>query len=70
MRNNKLPGVTLDLANIDGSSALLIRDNLGIEMVMAAFVCYMAFVKDKIHPRKAYDGICIDTTWLTENGRN
>jgi len=28
-------------------------ENLGIEMVMAAFVRYMAFVKDKKYPSKA-----------------
>ena len=32
-------------------------------MVMDAFVRYMAFVKDKIHPSKAY----VDITWLTES---
>ena len=33
---------------------------------MFTFVRYMAFVKDIIHPSQAY----VDTTWLTENGRN
>ena len=49
-------------AHVDGLSALYIHENLGIEMVMEAFVRYMAFVKDKIHPNKAY----VDTTWFTE----
>jgi hypothetical protein len=44
--------------------ALFIHENLGIEMF--TFVRYMAFVKDIIHPSQAY----VDTTWLTENGRN
>ena len=66
MKNHKLSGLPLDSAHIDGLSALFVHENLGIEMVMPAFVRYMAFVKDKIHPSKAY----VDTTWLTENGRN
>ena len=66
MKNHKLSGLPLDSAHIDGLSALFVHENLGIEMVMPAFVRYMAFVKDKIHPSKAY----VDTTWLTENGSN
>ena len=66
MKNHKLSGLPLDSAHIDGLSALFVHENLGIEMVMPAFVRYMAFVKDKIHPSKAY----VDTTWLTENGCN
>ena len=62
-RNNKLSGLPLDSAHIDGLSALFIHENLGLEMVMDAFVRYMAFVKDKNHPSKAY----VDTTWLTES---
>ena len=62
-RNNKLSGLPLDSAHIDGLSALFIHENLGLEMVMDAFVPYMAFAKDKIHPSKAY----VDTTWLTES---
>ena len=61
-RNNNLSGLPLDSAHIDGLSALFIHENLGLEMVMDAFVRYMAFVKDKINPSKAY----VDTTWLTE----
>jgi hypothetical protein len=57
-----LLGLPLDSAHIDGLSALYIHENLGIAMVMEAFVRYMAFVKDKIHPNKAY----VDTTWFTE----
>ena len=49
--------------HIDGLSALYTHEKLGLEMVMDAFVRYMAFVKDKIHPSKAY----VDTTWLTES---
>ena len=34
--------------------ALFIHETLGIDMVMTAFVRYMAFVKGKIHPNQAY----------------
>ena len=46
---------------------MIIHENLGIEMVMDAFVRYvaMAFVKDKIYPNKAY----VDISWFTENWR-
>lgn len=47
-------------------ASVLDHENLGIEMVVAAFVRYMASVKAKIHPRKAK----VDTTCLPENGRN
>ena len=33
-----------------------------MEMVMEAFVRYLALVKDKIYPNKAY----VLTTWFTE----
>ena len=55
-------GLPLDFARIDGLSALFIHEQLRIEMVMEAFVHYMAFVKDKFHPSKAY----VDATWFTE----
>ena len=39
-------GMTLDSAHIDGLSALLIHDHLRIDMVMEAFVRYIAFVEN------------------------
>ena len=65
-QNNKLSGLPLDSAHIDGLSALYIHENLRIDMVMDAFVRYMAFVKDKIHPNKPY----VDTSWFTKKWRN
>ena len=56
----------LDSAHIDGLSALYIHENLRIDMVMDAFVRFMAFVKDKIHPNKPY----VDTSWFTKKWRN
>ena len=59
-----MSGLPLDSAHIDGLSALYIHENLGIEMVMDAFVryvaiyIYMVFVKDKIYPNKAYLDLC------------
>jgi len=47
-------GLPLDSEHIDGLSALFIHEQLGVEMVMEAFVRYVAFVKDKIHPSKVY----------------
>ena len=35
---------------------------LGLTMVMHAFVRYIVFVKDKVHPSKTH----VDTTWFTE----
>ena len=40
-------------AHIGGLSALYIHENLWIGTLMA-FVRYMAFAKDKLHPNKAY----------------
>ena len=65
-QNNKLSGLPLDSAHIDGLSALYIHENLRIDMVMDAFVRYMAFVKDKIHPNNPY----VDTSWFTKKWRN
>ena len=43
-RSSKLSGLSLDSAHVNGLSALYIHENLWIELVTDAFVCYMAFV--------------------------
>jgi hypothetical protein len=44
--------IDLFSAHVSGLSAFYIHGNLGIEMVMDAFVRCIAGVKDKINPNK------------------
>ena len=62
-RSNKLSGLPVDSAHIDGLSALFFQENLGLEGVMSAFARYIACAKDKRNPCKAD----VDTTWITLN---
>ena len=60
-RNNKLAGLSLKTAHVDGLSALYIHKNLGLEATMTAFAQFIANMTDQVSHVKCFE----DASWMT-----
>ena len=61
-RNNKLGGLSLKTAHVDGLSALYIHKNLGLEATMMAFAQFIAHMTDKVSHVKCFE----DVSWMED----
>ena len=53
-RNNKLSGLSLETAHVDGLSSLYVHSNLGLDCVLDAYTSYMRKMLDQLNPKKLF----------------
>ena len=53
-RNNKLSGLTLETAHVDGLSSLFVHSNLGLDCALDAYASYMSKMVDQMNPQKMF----------------
>ena len=56
-RNNKLSGLSLKTAHVDGLSSLYVHSNLGLECVLDAYASYMQKMLDQLNPNKMFQNV-------------
>ena len=56
-RNNKLSGLSLETAHVDGLSSLYVHSNLGLECVLDAYASYMQKMLDQLNPNKMFQNV-------------
>ena len=54
---NKLSGLGLETAHVDGLSALYVHSNLGLECVLDAYASYMSKMLDQMNPKKMFENL-------------
>ena len=54
-RNNKLSGLTLETAHVDGLSSFFVHSNLGLDCVLDAYASYMSKMVDQMNPKKMFE---------------
>ena len=54
-RNNKLAGLTLETAHVDGLSSLFVHSNLCLDCVLDAYASYMSKMVDHMNPKRMFD---------------
>ena len=56
-RNNKLSGLSLETAHVDGLSSLYVHSNLGLDCVLDAYAAYMHKMLDQLNPNKMFQNL-------------